>query len=181
MLDEHHLKAGIELGDDVSDTDLFCMMRGLRAQRQCMTLSVSLLRADSPARLTKSADEDCRLHSVRGSLHRISGRKSASLRTSNLALPLVICGLSLESRSINRSLRTDKPQPPVLVDQAVQVATSAFFRAGSANLGSCGVQHREITRCRNCQLLIPWIEERVARHSAVSRWREICSFALCPL
>jgi len=56
LLDEHHLKAEIYLGDDVSDKHLFCMMRGLRAQRQCMTLSVSVLRADSPARLTKSAD-----------------------------------------------------------------------------------------------------------------------------
>ena len=56
LLDEHHLKAAIYLGDDVSDKHLFCMMRGLRAQRQCMTLSVSVLRKDSPARLTKSAD-----------------------------------------------------------------------------------------------------------------------------
>jgi hypothetical protein len=51
LLDEHHLKAEIELGD-ASDTDLFCMIRGSRAQRQCMTLSVSVLRAGSPARLT---------------------------------------------------------------------------------------------------------------------------------
>jgi hypothetical protein len=87
LLDEYHLKSEIDLGGDASDTDLFCMM--------------SVLRADSPTRLTKSADECCQRHSMR-----------ASLRISNLAMPLVICGLSLESRSINRSLRTDITSGP---------------------------------------------------------------------
>jgi hypothetical protein len=68
LLDEHHLKAEIELGD-VSGSDLFCMMRGSRALQQCMTLSVSVLRADSPARRTKSGEKQVNRKSLSTAQH----------------------------------------------------------------------------------------------------------------
>jgi len=54
--DAHHVKAVIYLGDDVSDTDTFRVLRGLRTQRCCMTLSVGVLHPDSPASPFISAD-----------------------------------------------------------------------------------------------------------------------------
>jgi hypothetical protein len=46
----------IFLADDVNNTDAFRMMRALRAEGSCVTLSVCLLHPDSPTRLIKSAD-----------------------------------------------------------------------------------------------------------------------------
>jgi trehalose 6-phosphate phosphatase len=56
LIEQHGLKAVVYLGDDLSDTDAFRMLRGLRARGSCMTLSVGVLHADSPTRLIKSAD-----------------------------------------------------------------------------------------------------------------------------
>jgi trehalose 6-phosphate phosphatase len=56
LIEQHGLKAVIYLGDDVSDTDAFRMLRGTRAQGNCMTLSVGVLHTDSPARLINSVD-----------------------------------------------------------------------------------------------------------------------------
>jgi trehalose 6-phosphate phosphatase len=56
LVDEHQLKAVICLGDDVNDMDAFRMMRALRAEGSCVTLSVGVLHPDSPTRLIKSAD-----------------------------------------------------------------------------------------------------------------------------
>jgi trehalose-6-phosphatase len=46
----------IYLGDDVSDTDAFRMLKGMRARGNCLTLSVGVLHTDSPDRLINSAD-----------------------------------------------------------------------------------------------------------------------------
>jgi hypothetical protein len=46
----------IYLGEDVSNTDEFRVVRGMRAQGTHTTLSVGVLHADSPACLIKSAD-----------------------------------------------------------------------------------------------------------------------------
>jgi trehalose 6-phosphate phosphatase len=56
LIEQYGLKAVLYLGDDVSDTDAFRMLRRLRAQRNRMTLSVGVLHPDFPARLIKSAD-----------------------------------------------------------------------------------------------------------------------------
>jgi hypothetical protein len=50
------VKAVIYLGDDVNYTDAFRVLRALRAEGSCVTLSVGVLHADSPAHLIKSAD-----------------------------------------------------------------------------------------------------------------------------
>jgi hypothetical protein len=50
------LQAARYLGDDVSDTNAFGMLRALRAQGRCMTLAVGVLHADSLAQVIKSAD-----------------------------------------------------------------------------------------------------------------------------
>jgi trehalose 6-phosphate phosphatase len=56
LIEQHGLKAVIYLGDDVSETDAFRLLRGIRARGNCMTLCVGVLYADSPARLITSAD-----------------------------------------------------------------------------------------------------------------------------
>jgi hypothetical protein len=38
LIDEHHLKAVISLGDDVSDTNAFRMLRALWTEGYCITL-----------------------------------------------------------------------------------------------------------------------------------------------
>ena len=56
LIEHNGLKAVIYLGDDMSDTDAFRMLKGLRAGGNCMTLSVGVLHIDPPARLINSAD-----------------------------------------------------------------------------------------------------------------------------
>jgi hypothetical protein len=56
LIEQNGLKAVIYLGDDVSDTDEFRMVRGMRAQGTCTILSVGVLHAHSPACLIISAD-----------------------------------------------------------------------------------------------------------------------------
>jgi trehalose 6-phosphate phosphatase len=56
LIEQHGLKAVIYLGDDVSDTDAFRMLRAVRATEDSMALSVGVLHADSPTGLIKSAD-----------------------------------------------------------------------------------------------------------------------------
>jgi len=56
LVDEQGLKAMIYLSNDVMDKDTFRVLRGLRTQRCCMTLSVGVLHPDSPASPFISAD-----------------------------------------------------------------------------------------------------------------------------
>ena len=56
VIEQHGLRAVIYLGDHVSDTDAFRMLRGLRVRGNCTTLSVGVLHPDSPTRLLNSVD-----------------------------------------------------------------------------------------------------------------------------
>jgi trehalose-phosphatase len=56
LIEAHNLKVVICLGDDVSGTDAFRVLRAVRASGNCMTLSVGVLHPDSLARLINSAD-----------------------------------------------------------------------------------------------------------------------------
>jgi trehalose 6-phosphate phosphatase len=56
LIEMHHLRGVIYLGDDVSDTDAFQMLRALREQREGDGVAVAVMHANAPTWLTKAAD-----------------------------------------------------------------------------------------------------------------------------
>lgn len=56
LIERHHLASVIYLGDDVSDTDAFRMLKSLRKQSKCYGLAIGVVHADSPSVLIKEAD-----------------------------------------------------------------------------------------------------------------------------
>lgn len=56
LIQLHHLKSVLYLGDDVSDTDGFATIHQLRDQNECEGIAIGVLSTDSPQLLSEQAD-----------------------------------------------------------------------------------------------------------------------------